>query len=207
MPSRLNIRASQFLDEATARAFMLTVYRPFSLDIESDQIGLMKTCRELGVAIVAYSPIGRGMLGGKIRSPKDFEEGDFRTFAPRFSEENFPKNLKLVDTLAELGKKKNATATQLTLAWLMAQGNDDAPVIPVCSSHLGLLICTMGANAIDRFPEPRTSSVSRRIWHQRRSSSARRRNKRSATQLRLLKSMAPVTPRHFLVRCTAIHRH
>lgn len=62
-------------------------YSPFSLDIENDQIGLLKTCRELGVAVVAYSPIGRGMLGGQIRSPKDFEEGDFRTFAPRFNEE------------------------------------------------------------------------------------------------------------------------
>jgi aryl-alcohol dehydrogenase-like predicted oxidoreductase len=62
-------------------------YSPFSLDIENPQIGLLKTARELGVAIVAYSPIGRGMLGGQIRSPKDFEEGDFRTFAPRFSEE------------------------------------------------------------------------------------------------------------------------
>lgn len=62
-------------------------YSPFSLDIESPQIGLLKTARELGVAIVAYSPIGRGMLGGQIRSPADFEEGDFRTFAPRFSAE------------------------------------------------------------------------------------------------------------------------
>ena len=60
-------------------------YSPFSLDIESEQIGLLKTARELGVAIVAYSPIGRGMLGGQIRSPDDFEEGDFRKWAPRFS--------------------------------------------------------------------------------------------------------------------------
>lgn len=97
-------------------------YSPFSLDIESEQIGLLKTCRELGVAVVAYSPIGRGMLSGTIRSPKDFEEGDFRTFAPRFSEENFPKNLKLVDQLTEIANKKNCTPTQLTLAWLLAQG-------------------------------------------------------------------------------------
>lgn len=62
-------------------------YSPFSLDIESDQIGLLKTARELGVGIICYSPIGRGMLGGQIRSPDDFEEGDFRTFAPRFSKE------------------------------------------------------------------------------------------------------------------------
>ena len=58
-------------------------YSPFSLDIESEQIGLMKTCRELGCAIVAYSPIGRGMLAGQIRSPKDFEDGDFRKYAKR----------------------------------------------------------------------------------------------------------------------------
>jgi hypothetical protein len=91
-------------------------YSPFSLDIESEQIGLLKTARELGVAIVAYSPIGRGMLGGQIRSPDDFEEGDFRKFAPRFSAENFPKNLKLVDRITEIAKAKNSTASQLTLA-------------------------------------------------------------------------------------------
>ncbi|TKA27214.1 hypothetical protein B0A50_04551 [Salinomyces thailandicus] len=103
-------------------------YSPFSLDIESEQIGLLKTCRELGVAIVAYSPIGRGMLGGQIRSPADFEEGDFRTFAPRFSEENFPKNLQLVDRIGEIAKKKNCTPSQLTLAWILAQGDDFFPI-------------------------------------------------------------------------------
>lgn len=103
-------------------------YSPFSLDIESDQIGLLKTCRELGVAIVCYSPIGRGMLGGQIRSPKDFDEGDFRKFAPRFSEENFPKNLKLVDEITAIAKKKNATASQITLAWILAQGDDFFPI-------------------------------------------------------------------------------
>ncbi|TKA65839.1 hypothetical protein B0A55_09124, partial [Friedmanniomyces simplex] len=103
-------------------------YSPFSLDIESEQIGLMKACRELGVAIVAYSPIGRGMLGGKIRSPADFEEGDFRKFAPRFSEENFPKNLKLVDQINEIAKKKDSTPSQLSLAWLLAQGDDIFPI-------------------------------------------------------------------------------
>lgn len=103
-------------------------YSPFSLDIESEQIGLLKTCRELGVAVVAYSPIGRGMLGGSIRSPDDFEEGDFRKFAPRFSAENFPKNLELVDRITEIAKKKGVTASQITLAWLMHQGNDIFPI-------------------------------------------------------------------------------
>ena len=66
-------------------------YSPFSLDIKSRQIGLLETCREFGVAVTAYSPIGRGMLAGVIRSSKDFEEGDARKLMPRFSEENPPK--------------------------------------------------------------------------------------------------------------------
>lgn len=98
------------------------------MDIESDQIGVLKAARELGCAIVAYSPIGRGMLGGQIRSPSDFEDGDFRKYAPRFSEENFPKNLQLVDKITEIAKKKNVTPSQLTLAWIMAQGADFFPV-------------------------------------------------------------------------------
>jgi len=103
-------------------------YSPFSLEIESEQINLLKTCRELGVALVAYSPIGRGMLGGKLRSPDDFEEGDFRKYAPRFSKENFPKNLELVDKIDAIAKKKNTTAPALTLAWLLAQGDDIFPI-------------------------------------------------------------------------------
>tara|TARA_R110002003_G_scaffold448_8_gene19873 strand:- start:13402 stop:14421 length:1020 start_codon:yes stop_codon:yes gene_type:complete len=103
-------------------------YSPFALDIESKQIDLLKTCRELGVAVVAYSPLNRGMLAGALKSPDDFEEGDFRKFAPRFSKENFPKNLKLVDQLSAIAKKKNVTPSQLTLAWLMAQGQDIFPI-------------------------------------------------------------------------------
>ncbi|KAJ9608979.1 hypothetical protein H2200_006750 [Cladophialophora chaetospira] len=103
-------------------------YSPFSMDIESPQINLLKTCRELGVATVAYSPLGRGFLTGSIRSPSDFEEGDFRTFAPRFSKENFPKNLKLVDELKAMADKKSVTTGQLVLAFLLAQGDDIIPI-------------------------------------------------------------------------------
>ncbi|KAI9793823.1 MAG: hypothetical protein M1835_006981 [Candelina submexicana] len=103
-------------------------YSPFTMDIEDPSINLLATCRELGVAIVAYSPLGRGMLTGAIKSPDDFEPGDFRSLSPRFSKENFPKNLKLVDQLDEIAKRKNCTAGQLTLAWLMAQGDDIIPI-------------------------------------------------------------------------------
>jgi aryl-alcohol dehydrogenase-like predicted oxidoreductase len=103
-------------------------YSPFALDIESKQIDLLKTCRELGVAVVAYSPLNRGMLTGQIKSPDDFEEGDFRLMSPRFSAENFPKNLKLVDRITEIARNKGVTSGQLTLAWLMAQGEDIFPI-------------------------------------------------------------------------------
>jgi aryl-alcohol dehydrogenase-like predicted oxidoreductase len=104
-------------------------YSPFSLDIERDEIGLLKTCRELGVAIVCYSPLGRGLFSGQIKSPDDFEADDFRKMIPRFSKENFPKNLKLVDELTAIANKKGCTPGQLTLAWILAQG-DDFIIIP-----------------------------------------------------------------------------
>lgn len=68
------------------------------------------------------------MLTGAYKSPADFEEGDFRKLAPRFSEENFPKNLKLADQIGEIAKKKGCTPGQLTLAWLLAQGDDIIPI-------------------------------------------------------------------------------
>ncbi|KAL8691407.1 MAG: hypothetical protein Q9218_003360 [Villophora microphyllina] len=103
-------------------------YSPFAMDIENPQIALLKTCRELGVATVAYSPLGRGFLTGAFKSPADFEEGDFRKYAPRFSEQNFPKNLELVTHLQEIAKKKGCTSGQLSLAWLLAQGEDIFPI-------------------------------------------------------------------------------
>ncbi|CAF3325325.1 unnamed protein product [Rotaria sp. Silwood1] len=99
-------------------------YSPFSLDIEREDIGLLKTCRELGIAIVCYAPLGRGLLGGQIKSPDDLAENDYRRKFPRFSKENFPKNLELVETLTLIAKKKNCTPGQLTLAWILSQGED-----------------------------------------------------------------------------------
>ncbi|KAI4199560.1 MAG: hypothetical protein LQ350_004513 [Teloschistes chrysophthalmus] len=103
-------------------------YSPFSMEIEDPKIGLLKTCRELGVAVIAYSPLGRGMLTGQYRSNKDFPEGDYRRTAPRFSDENFPKNIHLVDALKVIADRKGITTGQLTLAWLMKQGEDIIPI-------------------------------------------------------------------------------
>jgi aryl-alcohol dehydrogenase-like predicted oxidoreductase len=103
-------------------------YSPFALEVESKQINLLNTCRELGVAVVAYSPLCRGILAGALKSPDDFDEGDYRRLMPRFSADNFAKNLKLVDQITALAKEKGVTPSQLTLAWLLAQGDDIFPI-------------------------------------------------------------------------------
>ncbi|CAA7257376.1 unnamed protein product [Cyclocybe aegerita] len=103
-------------------------YSPFVLDIEDEKIGLLETCRDLGVAVVAYSPLGRGMLTGTYRSPADIPADDNRRYLTRFSEKNFPNINKLVDGLQELGNKHNATTGQVTLVWLLTLGNDIIPI-------------------------------------------------------------------------------
>ena len=101
-------------------------FSPYSLDIEKD--GFVKAAKELGVSVVAYSPLGRGFLTGRYRSRDDFEPGDFRLYAPRYSEENFPKNLELVHHIDRLAKKKGVTNAQLTLAWVLSRGEDIVPI-------------------------------------------------------------------------------
>jgi aryl-alcohol dehydrogenase-like predicted oxidoreductase len=103
-------------------------YSPWSLDIENEKVGLLKACRELGVAVVAYSPIGRGMLSGQIRSVDDLGKQDARRMQPRFAPEAFARNLVLVDQIVALAREKRVTPTQLVLAWLLAQGKDVIPI-------------------------------------------------------------------------------
>lgn len=98
------------------------------MDIEFPEVGVLETCRELGIAVVAYSPLGRGFLTGGIKSPDDFEKGDFRAMSPRFQGENFKKNMELVHAIKEIADKKSCTPGQLTLAFLMSQGEDIIPI-------------------------------------------------------------------------------
>ncbi|KAI8806166.1 aldo/keto reductase family protein [Cladochytrium replicatum] len=97
-------------------------YSPWALDIETDD--RLKVCRELGIAIVAYSPLGRGFLTGTIKSIDDLADDDFRRISPRFQGENFAKNFAVVDALKALAEKKGVTPGQLCLAWVLAQGED-----------------------------------------------------------------------------------
>ena len=103
-------------------------YSPFSLEIEDPQYNLLRTAQELGVAVVAYSPLGRGFLTGSIKSRSDFAQDDFRSHAPRFNEENFPMNLKLVENIKTVADQKGCTPAPLVLAFLSAQGDQIFPI-------------------------------------------------------------------------------
>jgi aryl-alcohol dehydrogenase-like predicted oxidoreductase len=94
-------------------------------DPESD---VLPTCRELGIGFVPFSPLGRGFLSGELRSPDDFPKGDMRRHLPRFQGENFQRNLDLVAKVGELAEAKGCRPSQLALAWLLAQGDDVAPI-------------------------------------------------------------------------------
>jgi aryl-alcohol dehydrogenase-like predicted oxidoreductase len=98
----------------------------WSRDLEEN--GQLAAAREFGITIVAYSPLGRGFLTGAIKSPDDFGPDDFRRSSPRFMGENFAKNLDLVRHIETLAKQKGCTASQLALAWLLAQGSDVIPI-------------------------------------------------------------------------------
>lgn len=103
-------------------------YSPFCLTIESPQVDLFNTCRELGIAIIAYSPVGRGLLTGQIKSFDDLGENDFRRSIPNYSRENFPTILNLVSKFEAVAAKHGCSASQVSLAWLIAQGEEVIPI-------------------------------------------------------------------------------
>ena len=106
-------------------AALQTEYSLWSRDPEAE---ILPTCRELGIGFVAYSPLGRGFLTGQIKTPDDFAPDDFRRISPRFQGENFQKNLELVGKLKEMARAKGCKASQLALAWALAQGQDIVPI-------------------------------------------------------------------------------
>ena len=106
-------------------AALQTEYSLWSREPEDE---LLPLCRELGIGFVPYSPLGRGFLTGQFRSPEDFDYDDYRRHSPRFQGENFAKNLALVDRIKAIAAEKGATASQLALAWVLAQGDDLAPI-------------------------------------------------------------------------------
>ena len=100
----------------------------YSLWTRDPEPEVLPACRRLGVAFVAYSPLGRGFLTGAFTSPDDFEADDYRRSSPRFQGENFARNLQLVDKVKQLAAQVGVTASQLALAWVLAQGEDIVPI-------------------------------------------------------------------------------
>ena len=100
-------------------------YSLWERDVEDD---ILPTCRELGIGFVPYSPLGRGFLTGQIKSRDDLEADDWRRNDPRWSEENFTRNLGLVEVVKRVADRHKASPAQIALAWLLAQGEDVAPI-------------------------------------------------------------------------------
>lgn len=104
------------------------VQSEYSLWTRDPEEGVLEACRRLGVGFVPFSPLGRGFLSGELKSPADFGEDDFRRFNPRFQGENFDRNLELVEKVKALGERRGVTASQMALAWVLAQGPDIVPI-------------------------------------------------------------------------------
>jgi aryl-alcohol dehydrogenase-like predicted oxidoreductase len=103
-----------------------TEYSLWSREPEKE---LLATCRELGVTFVAYSPLGRGFLTGKIKNLAELPENDWRRGAPRFQGDNLRRNLEIVDRIASLAKEKGCSAAQLALAWVLTKGEHIVPIV------------------------------------------------------------------------------
>ncbi|GAM17707.1 hypothetical protein SAMD00019534_008820 [Acytostelium subglobosum LB1] len=108
-------------------------FSPWSLDIESN--GILEACKELDVAVICYSPLGRGFLTGEIKSPEDFAPTDFRRMVPRFQGENFKKNYELVTAFEELAKNKGVATSQFVLAWVLARCPNFIPIPGTTKIH------------------------------------------------------------------------
>jgi aryl-alcohol dehydrogenase-like predicted oxidoreductase len=136
-------------------AALQTEYSLWSRDPED---GVLQACRRLGVGFVAYSPLGRGFLTGQIRRFEDLAADDYRRMSPRFQGENFQKNLELVGRLEALAREKGCTASQLALAWVLAQGPDVVPIPGTkhrtwLEENLGAARVTLGVADLRRIDE------------------------------------------------------
>jgi aryl-alcohol dehydrogenase-like predicted oxidoreductase len=120
--SAATIRAAHAVHPVTA---LQSEWSLWTRGIEGEILG---TCRELGIGVVPFSPLGRGFLTGAVTSVKDLPEDDMRRGLPRFAEGNFERNMAIVDALRKLAEDKGVTAGQLALAWVQSHGEDVVPI-------------------------------------------------------------------------------
>src|SRR3954470_9698093 len=132
-----------------------TEYSLWTRDPEDE---ILPTVRELGIGFVAYSPLGRGFLTGRFRTPDDFAEDDFRRNHPRFQGANFARNLELVERVRAIAEQKGVTPGQLALAWVLRRGEDFVPIpgtkrIPYLEENVAALDVTLTDDDLDRLDE------------------------------------------------------
>ncbi len=120
--------SEETLRKAHAVHPLTAIQSEYSLWTRDPENGVLQACKELGIAFVPYSPLGRGFLTGQIKKIEDFDADDYRRFSPRFQGENFQKNLDLVEEIEQMARAKGVTASQLALAWVMAQGDHIFPI-------------------------------------------------------------------------------
>jgi aryl-alcohol dehydrogenase-like predicted oxidoreductase len=176
----LSEAAPATLRRASAVHPITALQTEYSLWTRDPEAEILSTCRSLGVGFVAYSPLGRGFLTGRITNPETLSPDDFRRRSPRFQDENLQRNLELADALRELACEKGCTAAQLALAWVLAQGGDVVPIpgtrraryleenvaaldISLSGDELRRLseLFPVGAAAGDRYPPPGMRAVNR----------------------------------------------
>ena len=136
-------------------AALQTEYSLWTRDVEAE---ILPACRELGIAFVPYSPLGRGFLTGAISGTQDLAEDDFRRRSPRFQDENLAENMKIADRVRQAAAAKGCTPAQLALAWLLAQGEDIVPIpgtkrVRYLEENLGALRVELTAEEVSRIGE------------------------------------------------------
>jgi aryl-alcohol dehydrogenase-like predicted oxidoreductase len=136
----------------------------YSLWTRDPEDGILAACRELGIGFVAYSPLGRGFLTGQIKRFEDLAADDYRRMSPRFQGENFQKNLDVVARVSAIAREKGCTASQLALAWVLAQGDDVVPIPGTkrrtyLVENVGALDVRLSADDLRRIDEAMPSGV------------------------------------------------
>ncbi len=124
----LSEAAPETLRRAQAVHPITALQTEYSLWTREPEAEIIPTCRELGIGFVPYSPLGRGFLSGRFKSPDELDAGDFRRHGPRFTGENLEANLRLAGKVEQIAGTKGITPAQLALAWVLAQGDDIVPI-------------------------------------------------------------------------------
>ncbi|GAB2468561.1 oxidoreductase [Hymenobacter qilianensis] len=154
----LSEAAAETVRRANAVHPIAALQSEYSLWSRDPEDGVLAACRELGVSLVAYSPLGRGFLTGQIQRFEDLDADDYRRNTPRFQGENFQRNLDVVARIKEMATQKNCTPGQLALAWVLAQGNDIVPIpgtkrIEYLEENLGALEVQLSAAELAQIDE------------------------------------------------------